>query len=81
MIKSKYVLKDWDCRLSDGLDEKKNGILWEKGALWNLLKSVNTVGFSGKAALLESVSFYSQMLGTTNFGLVLGDCVVFAMFS
>ena len=60
---------------------KKKWYFMGKGALWSLIKSVNTVGFSGKAALLESVSFYSQMLGTTNFGLVLGDCVVFAMFS
>ena len=38
-----------------------------------LIKSVGAVEFSGKAALLESVSFYSGMFGATYFGLVLGD--------
>ena len=42
-----------------------------------LLKSVNAVSFSEKAAFLESVSFNSQMLGATNFGLVLGGALIF----
>ena len=53
---------------------KKKLVLFE-----TLLKSVSAVGFSGKADFLESVCFYSQMLGATSFGLVLGDCVVIAM--
>ena len=44
-----------------------------------LLKSVSAVGFLGKADFLESVSFHSQMLGATNFGLVLSNCIVIAM--
>ena len=38
-----------------------------------LLKSVSEVELSGKAVFLESVSFHSQMVRATNFGLVLGD--------
>ena len=53
---------------------KKNGIKWGKiGLCGTLLKSVSAVGFSGKAAFLESVYFHSQMIGATSFGLVLGD--------
>ena len=44
-----------------------------------LLKRLSAVGFSGKAAILESVSFHSQMLGATIFGLVLGVCIVIAI--
>ena len=44
-----------------------------------LFKSVSAVGFLGEEAFLESVSFHSEMLGATNFGLVLGDCLVNAM--
>ena len=40
---------------------------------WTLLKSVSAVGFSGKATVLESASFYSQMLGANIVGLVLGQ--------
>ena len=46
-----------------------------------LFKSVSTVGFSGKADFLESLSFHSQMQGATNCGLVLGDCIVIEMIS
>ena len=44
-----------------------------------LLKSVSAIGFQGKAAFLASVFFHSQMLGVTNFGLVIYDCTVIAM--
>ena len=44
-----------------------------------LLKSVNAVGFSGKAIFLESVFFHSEMISVIIFGLVLGDCIVNAM--
>ena len=44
-----------------------------------LLKSVSAVGFSGKAVFFGKCVFYSQMLGATNFGLVLGDCIGIAM--
>ena len=62
----------------DGLAEKNN-IKWKTMLFGTLLKSVNVVGFSGKAAVLESVSFHRQMLSTTNFQLVLGNCIVNAM--
>ena len=44
-----------------------------------LLKKSSAVGFSGKAAFWDSVSFHSQMLGATNFGLILDDCIVIAI--
>ena len=44
-----------------------------------LLKKSSVVGFSGKAAFWESMSFHSQMLGPTNFGLILDDCIVIAI--
>ena len=37
---------------------------------------VNTSRIFWKSSFLESVSFHSQMLQGTNFGLVLGDCIV-----
>ena len=43
-----------------------------------LPKSVSEVGFWGKAAFLESISFHSQMLVATNFGLVQGDRIIIA---
>ena len=46
-----------------------------------LLQNVSAVGFSGKAAFLESVSFHIQMLGATNFGIVLGGCIFIALIS
>ena len=56
---------------------KKIGIKWVKnGAFGDFTQKCKC---SGKAAFLESVSFHSQMLGVTNFGLVLGDCIVIAM--
>ena len=42
------------------------------------LFALGAIGFSGKSAFLESVSF--QMLDATNFGLILGNCIVIAMF-
>ena len=44
-----------------------------------LLISVSAVAFSGKAAVLESLSFHSKILGATNLGLVLGYSIVIAM--
>ena len=38
---------------------------------WTLLKHVSAVGFSGKAAFVESVPVQSQMFGVINFELVL----------
>ena len=39
----------------------------------NFLKSENADGFSGKATVWGSVSFHSEMFGTTYVGLVLGN--------
>ena len=47
----------------------------KKGFCGTLLKIVSEVGFSGKAFFLESMSFHSQILGATNCGLVLGNCI------
>ena len=44
-----------------------------------LQKIVSAFWFSGKIAFLESVSFHSQILGATNFGLVVDDCIIFAI--
>ena len=44
-----------------------------------LFKSVGAVRFSGKDAFLESMSFHSEILGETNFGLVLDNFLVNAM--
>ena len=41
-----------------------------------VFKKCNVVGFSGKAAVLESVSFHSKMLNATNVGLVPDNCLV-----
>ena len=75
-IKSKGVLKCWDCRLSDGLVEKI--VLNEKyGALWDFTRV--QLEFLEQQLLLESVSFHSQMLSATIFGLVLGHSIVIAI--
>ena len=42
----------------------------------NFLKCENADGFSGKATFLRSVSFHSEMFGTTYVGLVLGNLYV-----
>ena len=44
-----------------------------------LLKTVSAVGFSEKPSFCESVSFHSEMLCETNFGLLLSICIVNAM--
>ena len=78
LIKNKSVLKSWDRWVYDRLIDKY-GIKWKKVLCGSLLKSVSAVRCSVKSAFLESVSLYSQMLGATDFGLVLGDCIVIAM--
>ena len=45
-----------------------------------LFRSVSSVEFSVKAAFLESVSLHSEMIGATNFGLVLVHGIVIKMF-
>ena len=78
LIKSNSVLKWLDCQISEGFVEKV--VFNEKIVLFGtLLQSVSAVGFSGKAALLESVTFHSQMMGATNLVLVFGNCIVIAM--
>ena len=46
---------------------------------WTLVKSLSAVGFSGGEKVFSSVSFHSKMLGLTNVGLVLRNCLVVAM--
>ena len=41
-----------------------------------LLNNVSAVGFSGKSIIVSSVSFHHEMFCVTNFGLVLGVCIV-----
>ena len=67
------------CWLSDGWIRK---VAWQPKnyvSFGTLIKNVCAVGFSGKPDFLERVCFHCAMLCVTNFGIVIGACIVLLM--
>ena len=64
---------------SYGLVKKRKKYLMKKGALRDFTQKYKFSWIFRKSSFLESVSFHSQILVATTFGLVLGDCIVIAI--